>query len=313
MTLARGSVVFLTLVASTSRAQPIQDIAVSTPDAERRASRPAEQPPFALPPGVQVEPDLVYARYGQRVLKLVLYRPGTGSGPFPGIVFIHGGGWSRGTRDAFRRQAAHLAGRGYVGATIEYRLSGEATFPAAVHDAKTAVRWMRAHAKQYRIDPRRIAAVGGSAGGHLASMLGTTAGVRDLEGDGGNSELSSAVQAVVGFNPALDLTAKFAGSATRASHAFLGGTQDEKAALYRHASPVAHAGKASAPHLLLHGSADVTVPYQQSLDMKKKLEAARVRVELFTADGAAHGFFNAPPYYQPTLERMERFLDQVLR
>jgi len=284
--------------------------------AQQPPARPkgSEEPAFQLPAGVEVERDLVYARYGARELKLDLYRPASGEGPFPGIVFIHGGGWRGGNRSAFRRQAAHLAAKGFVGAAIEYRLSGEAAYPAAVHDAKAAVRWMRANAAKYRINPDKIGAAGGSAGGHLVSLLGTTAAIRELEGEGGNSGFSSRVQAVAAFNPALDLITpeRQPGNAQEAVRGFLGGPYEKMPGAYAQASPITHAGKASAPHLFLHGTADATVPYQQSVDMQKKLRAAGVRAELFTAEGAPHGFYNRPPHFQPTLERMEQFFQSVL-
>ena len=279
-----------------------------------KAQQKAQDPPFELPPGVVVERDLVYARYGARELKLDLYRPESAEGPLPGVVFIHGGGWSGGNRSAFRRQAAHLAARGFIGATIEYRLSGEATYPAAVHDSKAAVRWMRANAARYRINPDRIAAAGGSAGGHLVAMLGTSARLRELEGDGGNAKFSSGVQAVAAFNPALDLMSLAGGTenAQNAVQRFLGGPLAKMPEVYAQASPITHAGKGSAPHLFLHGTADALVPHQQSVEMHKKLQAAGVRAELFSAEGAQHGFFNGPPHYQPTLERMEQFFRSVL-
>lgn len=261
-------------------------------------------------------PDLVYARYGARDLRLDLYLPGTGAGPFPAVVYIHGGGWSAGNKSAFQRQAAYMAGKGFVGACIEYRLSGEAQYPAAVWDAKAAVRWMRAQAGRYHIDPNRIGAAGGSAGGHLVAMLGATAGIKRLEGDGGNSGFSSAVQAVAAFNPALDLVSwgKAAPNARdNPVAAFLGATYAEKPAIWAEASPINHAGRNCPPFLFLHGDADTTVPYRQSVEMMGRLKAAGVRAEIFTAPGAAHAFFNRPPWFQPTLDRMLTFFTATLR
>ena len=126
-----------------------------------------------IPPNVTVQRDVVYGKGGGRDLHLDLFVPKDKSAVRPGIVFIHGGGWSGGSRGQFQRQAAYLAGKGYVGACIEYRLSSEAKYPAAVEDCKCAVRWMRANAKRLHIDPKRIAVCGGSAGGHLASLLGS--------------------------------------------------------------------------------------------------------------------------------------------
>lgn len=173
---------------------------------------PAEQrdsdlnPPFEIPLDVEMRADLVYASPGGRDLHLDLFLPRSEDGLAPAVVYLHGGGWRSGNKRQFWRQAAHMATRGFVGVSVEYRLSGEAKFPAPVEDAKAAVRWLRANASELGIDTNRIGAAGGSAGGHLAAMLGTTSGVQKFEGDGGHAEFSSRVQAVAGFNPALDFS-----------------------------------------------------------------------------------------------------------
>ncbi len=204
-----------------------------------------------------------------------------------------------------------MATKGFVGACVEYRLSGEARFPAAVEDTKAAVRWLRANASQYGIDPDRIGAAGGSAGGHLAAMLGTTDSIPEFEGGGGNPEFSSRVRAVAGFNPALSFE-----NLPRASRSivaqFIGTTYADNPELWLKASPASHVGKDSASFLFLHGTEDETVPYQQSVDMMNELRAVGVRAELFTAEGAPHGFFNSPPWYEPTLKAMERFFVETL-
>jgi len=274
------------------------------------AAAQGQDPPFRLPEGVQEKAGLVYARYGTRELKLDLFLPKSATGPFPAVVYVHGGGWRGGNRGAFRRQAAHMATKGFAGACIEYRLSGEATWPAAIYDSKAAVRWVRAHAAEYNIDKQRIGAAGGSAGGHLVALLGTTHKLRELEGDGGNPGESSRVTAVAAFNPAVDLVSfgKVANAnATNAVSTFLGKSYADAASLWALATPITHVDKSSAAFLFLHGTADNTVPYQQSVDMMNKLKAAGIPAEIFPAEGAAHGFFNRPPWYEPTLKRMEEF------
>jgi acetyl esterase/lipase len=253
-----------------------------------------EQPPFRLPEGVLAEPNLVYASPGGRDLRLDLFLPREGRGPFPAVVYIHGGGWKGGNRNAFRRQAAHMAAKGFAGACIEYRLSGEAKYPAALQDSRAAVAWMRANAAKYRIDAKRIGAAGGSAGGHLAALLGVL-------GD---------VKAVAAFNPAVDLVSigkRGPSSAGSSVAEFLGATYAQKPELWAEASPLTHVDKNSAVFLFLHGNADTTVSYRQSVDMLNKLKAVGVEADLFTAEGAAHGFFNRPPWFEPTLKRMEEF------
>jgi len=275
-----------------------------------------QNPPFVAPNNVKITPDVVYAAIGARQMHLDLYLPKNGAGPFPAVVYIHGGGWQNGNRLAFRRQAAYLATKGYAGACIEYRLSGEAKYPAALYDSKAAVRWVRANAAKYNIDPNRIAAAGGSAGGHLVALLGTTADLPAYEGTEGATGVSSRVAAVAAFNPAVDLTGFDKNLATDAENTiarFLGASYNANPQLWKDASPTFHVDAKSAPTLFLHGDVDPTVPYKQSVEMMAKLKAAGVQAELFTAPGAKHGFFNAPPWYEPALERMEKFFDSLLR
>ncbi len=274
-----------------------------------------QKKPFTVPEGVEFKPDQIYASVGTRQMHLDLYLPKSGTGPFPASVYIHGGGWSAGNRTAFQRQAAYMATKGYVGACVEYRLSGEATYPAALYDSKAAVRWLRANAAKYNIDPNRIAAAGGSAGGHLVALLGTTIDLPAYEGDEGVTGVSSRVAAVAAFNPAVDLVefGKRLPADTEDSVAkFLGGSYQEKPQLWKDASPTYQVSARSVPFLFLHGDADTTVPYHQSCDMMEKLKAAGVRAELFTAPGAKHAFFNNPPWFEPSLKRMEEFFDSVL-
>ncbi|MBK7926949.1 MAG: alpha/beta hydrolase [Bryobacterales bacterium] len=274
-----------------------------------------QDPPFSLPESVELRRNLVYARYGQRELKADLYLPKSGPGPFPAVVYVHGGGWKNGSKTAFSRHAAHMATRGYAGLCIEYRLSGEATFPAALHDVKAAVRYLRAQAASLRLDSSRIGAAGGSAGGHLVALLGVSPQRPEWEGDGGNPTHSSAVQAVAAFNPAVDLVAfgtLRSNDANNSVAAFLGAPFTAKPDLWKDATPITHAGKHSPPFLFLHGDADTTVPIAQSQKMLDTLKAAGIRAEILVAPGAGHGFFNRPPWFEPTLRRMAEFFDATL-
>ena len=268
-------------------------------------------PPFELPPGVDFKGDVVFASPDGQDLHLDLFLPRASEGPMPAVVYVFGGGWRQGNKQHFWRQAAHMATKGFVGACVEYRLSGEATFPAALEDTKAAVRWLRANAAEYGIDPVRIGAAGGSAGGHLASMLGTTHSILEFEGDGGNAEFSSRVRAVAAFNPVLNFE-----NLPRAIESivaqFMGTAYAENPQLWLKASPTSHVGKDSASFLFLHGTGDERAPYQQSVDMMNELQASGVRAELFTGEGAAHGFFNRPPWFEPTLKAMEKFFVDAL-
>ena len=178
---------------------------------------------------------------------------------------------------------------------------------------------MRANASKYRINPDRLAVAGGSSGGQLAALLGTSADVKTMEGQGGNPEFSSRVQAVVAFNPLTDFVSAVEKTqnptaVTKAVDAFLGGPLEEKVPeIYVEAAPIAHVSATSAPFLFLHGTADTTLPFSQSVEMQKALQAVGVRAELYSAQDANHGFFNSAPFYEPTLKRMQEFLDSVLK
>ena len=273
-------------------------------------------PPLVIPDSVQMHEGVTYATVNGKALKLDLFVPKAGAGPFPAVVYVHGGGWSGGTRTQFHRHAAHMAAKGFVGACVQYRLSGEAIYPAALHDVKAAVRWLRANAKQHRVRTDRIGAAGGSAGGHLVALLGVTNDNPAYEGTVGVTGPSSAVQAVAGFNPALDMVGfgkQRAGNATASTSRFLGKTYDVDPEIYRIASPIAQANAKAPPTLLLHGDADTTVPHQQSVEFQKALRSKGVKAELVTAPGAGHGFFNRPPWFEPMLRHMDEFFSKTLR
>ena len=273
--------------------------------------REAAQEEVKLPDNVAMLEGVVYGKGGGRDLKLYLFAPKDRKPTHPGIVFVHGGAWKKGSPAVHFRQAAYMASKGYVCASIEYRLSGEAAFPAAVEDAKCAVRWMRANAKKYRIDPDRIAAAGGSAGGHLVAMLGVMNEEDGLEGMGGHAGYSSRVNAVVAFYGMFDFRKLQVKNPEGAIAAFLGGLPDEVPEVYKQASPITYVDKSDAPFLLLHGTADKLVPIKQSMDMKEALEKAGVRAEVYVAEGGGHGFEKEPHEYDKSLSRMEEFLDDV--
>ncbi len=263
---------------------------------------------------VTVQRDLVYASYGSRELLLDLYLPSEREDvPLPTIVVVRGGGWNQGDKEGFGPMAAALAERGFAAASIEYRVSREAVFPAAVEDTKAAVRWIRANAGKYGLDVGSIGAIGGSAGAHLALYLGVTANMEDLEGEGGNPNHSSTVSAVVGLATPGDLGALHDGRASRNPlRSLIGVPYDEAPDLWTQASPVTHIGSASPPTLLIHSDADNVVPFAQSIQLAQSLQAARVPVELVVIQSAPHAFWNFEQWFDVTMDRAAAFFSAHL-
>ena len=266
-----------------------------------------QAPNFSVPDAVDVKADLVYAQYGEKGLRLDLYLPKTTpAGAIPGIIVVRGGGWRAGDKDGFAPIAAGLAARGFAAACIEYRVLPDFTIRDAVNDTKAAVRWMRANATRYGIRADAIGAIGGSAGGHLVSLLATSHKVAELEGAGGPPGVSSRLQAVVAMAPVVDFAAMGPRGATGTT---LFGDNVELATLL---SAVTHVDKDSAPFLLIHGNADTTVPIAQSQQMLERCQRAGVPVELVTLDGAPHAFWHTPAWSSDTVERAARFFHAVL-
>ena len=160
----------------------------------------------ALPPGVREETDIVYGTGGGTELKLDLYSPENLTAPVPAMIFIHGGGWRSGKRQDYKMYTTQFAAKGYVVATVTYRLKEAGYFPNCVEDVKCAVRWMRENAEKIHVDPERIAVIGGSAGGHLSMMVGYSSDVPEFEGNGGHEGVSSAVAAVIDIYGPADFT-----------------------------------------------------------------------------------------------------------
>lgn len=248
-----------------------------------------------------VEDNITYGRAGDTELKLDLARP-QGDGPFPAIVFIHGGGWSGGNRQGYRGQIQEAARRGYVAATISYRLmkfdqakkettTADPIFPAQIHDAKAAIRWVRANAQRYHVDPNRIGVTGGSAGGHLSLLVGLTDPSSGLEGNSGNPDQSSRVQAVVNVFGPTDMAACWEKSSVAwIFRLFMGGTPAEAAGCYQAASPVTYVSKDNPPVLTLHGDQDALVPIEQATTLDEKMKAVGASHTLIVFQGQGHGF-----------------------
>lgn len=263
--------------------------------------------------GIIVEKDLVYGKGGDTDLRLNLAMPKAGAGPFSVVVFLHGQGWKAGDRTEMDPLVAGIARLGYVGVTVGYRLVPAARFPAQVEDCKAAIRWMRAHAAQYRMDPRRIAVVGFSAGGYLAAMLGVTSGADGLEGSSGSGDPSSAVQAVVSFFGPTDFTTRDwpPDLEREVIVPFLGGTFADRSDAYRQASPIHFVTKDAPPFLFFHGVDDALVPIDQSRRLAASLQRAGVPARVVAFEHEGHGFTDATN--QVAMRQMLDFLDEYFR
>ena len=245
---------------------------------------------------IRVIKDLPYANYDGRVLRLDLFIPDDVPAPRPTIMWVRGGGWSEVDKNV-DHPGEFLAQHGFVAANIEYRSSREVIAPGNVHDCKAAVRWLRANAGAYGIDPNRIGVYGGSAGGHLVALLAVTMGVKELEGNGGNANVSSAVQAACDYCGPADLT-RIAIPAIRqqfsvlyeATAEYLGGPVEERVELARFISPLTWVSPAAAPLWIVHGDADSIVPVEESLLFYDALKKAGAPASLQIVKGGDHSW-----------------------
>lgn len=250
---------------------------------------------------VEITRDIAYADNDnpRQMLDLFLPRDRRDDKPLPVIAFIHGGAWQGGDRRGGAGQLARFVASGdYAGVSIGYRLSGEAQWPAQIHDCKAAIRWIRAHAKEHNLHPDKIGVWGTSAGGHLVACLGTMGDVKELEGDlGKHVDQSSRVACVVDFfGPSDFLT--IGDQASKLDHyaanspesRLIGAPILEHKDKAKAASPLYFVTKDDAPHLIVHSDKDETVPYQQSEVLHQALRAAEVPSILIKMKGAGHGF-----------------------
>ena len=251
---------------------------------------------------------------GTEAQKLDLYLPANSTAPRPLVVYIHGGGWEAGDKSACPAKA--LLVHGYAAASLNYRLSQEAIYPAQIEDCKAAIRWLRAHAGEYGIEPSRIGVWGDSAGGHLVALLGTTGDIRDFD-VGQNLDQSSAVQCVVDWYGPADFLHwgehpdPSLGNARSMISRLLGGPFMTRLDLARRASPLYFVNAHSAPFLIMHGDQDPTVPLQQSQALNAALQKAGVSSTLEVIAGAAHG---GPAFGSPkNAQLIANFFDLYLR
>ena len=281
-----------------------------TPMSAQRQGAP--EPP-KIPEGIIVHRDLAYVPDGHERQKLDLYVPDEGENR-PLIIWVHGGAWRGGNKTRYVPMA--YLKLGYAGASINYRLSQHAIFPAQIEDVKAAVRWLRANAETYRIDPSRFAAWGSSAGGHLVAMLGTTGDIAEFK-VGENLHISSQVQAVINYYGPTDFLQMDAqrlpdglvhDAPDSPESQLVGGPIQEHKDSAARANPITYILKDPPPFLIIHGDQDKLVPYQQSVLLKDALEAVGAQVTFYTVKGGGHGWFRDPKVPELTKAFLEKYL-----
>ncbi len=285
--------------------------------AQAQETRPLAEPalPASLPAEqIEVLSGITFATPGKEVLKLDLARLKTGHGPRPAVVCIYGGGWISGSRVGMQPFTRFLAAYGHVAVAPTYRLAPKYRFPAAVADVRQCVRWLRRNAREYDLDPKRIGAMGLSAGGHLALMLGVASDDdRFGEDDKPSNGESARVQAVVNYFGPADLAARDWSPLAVSKYLvpFLNGTAADRPEEYRRASPLTYVSRDDPPVLTFHGNKDLTVPISQSVLLHRRLDAAGVKNRLVILEGQGHGW--QEPYLGRTMRQMVAYFDECLK
>ena len=249
--------------------------------------------------------DVSYCAAGASLQKLDLYFPDSG-GPWPVLAYVHGGSWMHGDKAEAIMFADRMTAQGYLVASINYRLYPEGKFPNMIEDVKCAIRFLRAHAGEYNLNPNRIAAIGPSAGGHLVSLLGTS----DINAGwdvGEYLEQSSRVQAVVAMAPVTDLTRSFPNADIEAMRG-VGFGEDNIV----QASPVTHVTPDDPPFLLIHGERDELVPYEQSQLLYDRLMQVNVPAQLVTVQRGGHSLTAPDGSATPTFDEINQIIVNFL-
>ncbi|MEO6052396.1 MAG: alpha/beta hydrolase [Chthoniobacterales bacterium] len=261
--------------------------------------------------GVQSITDIPYANYGDRELVLDVHRPEHFTGKLPVILIVAGGAWRSGRKDS---TPVRYAKRGFAMVGICYRGSAEVKAPGNVHDCKAAIRWIRANAEKYGFDTENIGAFGTSAGGHLVALLGSTPGVAELEGEGGNPGFSTKLHAICDVCGPCDLTklpeyrAEYP-SLDEATSEYLGGPVEEHMELARLVSPLFYVSKDTPVTFLMHGDIDTSVPLQESYTYHDALKKAGVEVSLRVLPGIGHGDID----WDVEDENIQSFFERTLK
>lgn len=321
---------FLCLSLCACTTAPIKNIhdPANTYTPENTYHKEVDQYPFiqiasqTLPDGVVEFKNLTYVKYPKRELQLDLYAPAFAAQPDfslqqlrPAIVLVHGGGWRAGYRENLTPLAQALALQGYVAATISYRLAPEAKYPAAIHDVKAAIRWLRINAKRYGVDVNHIAIAGGSAGGQIASLTGVTNGMEKFDPQAAISDVSSAVQAIINIDGLSDFTSEEARKYEddprknpSSAGLWFGGNYAEKTTLWHEASPINYVQKNTPPILFIKSSrARFSVG---QAEMSELMAQQGVHYEVKKFPDAPHSFWLFDPWMKPTAKLIADFLDK---
>lgn len=267
-----------------------------------------------LNPNITIERDVAYGAVGDRKLVLDIVRPKPEpKDPMPVVVFIHGGGWAGGNKQHGLPFLVPLAEKGYFCVSVGYRLTGEAPWPAQIHDCKAAIRWLRANAQKYHLNPDKIGVWGASAGAHLALLVGFTSDQAELEGQSGSPGQSSRVACVVNwFGPTELLDAwkdpSLPPMVKDVLNKLVGGSVEEKQDVLKAASPITYVSKDDPPVLTMHGTKDPIVPFRQATLLDEAMKKAGAESYLVVVEDAGHGF-GGPEIFK----RVHAFLDKYLR
>ncbi|SDL97294.1 Acetyl esterase/lipase [Catalinimonas alkaloidigena] len=271
-----------------------------------------------LPRGVAWEKDVVYREikdtpYGDRQLHADIFHPKkTAAGPYPAVLLIHGGGWRSGSKFNLIPMAQQLAAAGYVTLAVEYRLALEALYPASLVDIKAAIRWLRAHAREYHVDPEKIAVLGCSSGAQVVTLIGTTPSDPQFEG-GAYPDQSSDVQAIVNIDGVVSFIHPEAEAEVKGNSAstWLGARYEENPTLWTAASPLEHVSAQTPPILFVNSS----IPrfHAGRDDFFQKLDAYGTYHEVHTLPDTPHPFWLLHPWFKPTVGYVRGFLDKVFK
>ncbi len=270
-----------------------------------------------LPKDVKEEKDIVYANVNGRELHLDIFYPSDSKEEtLPGLVLIHGGGWRSGNRELVIPMAQKFAQKGYAAIAVEYRLSTEAFYPAAIFDIKASIRWLRANASKYNVNKKKIGIYGCSAGGHLAALIGTTNGYKKLDGDEGNNNFSSDVEAIIDVDGVVDFFGKGSEEVYKksgkpsAAHLWFGASAKENPEVWKEAGPINHIDKNTPPILFLNSGQP---RFHAGRDeMIQKLNYYNIYSEVHTFEGIIHTFWLFEPWFDKTFQYTEDFLRRSL-